>query len=125
MTVINAQEPRADSFSRQAFAHTPIASAVALALLSIGATGVARAQALPTGGSVSAGAATITQTNPSTLTINQSTQKAALDWQTFSIGSGNSVIFQQPSSTSVALNRVVGGSRSEIYGSLQANGQVF
>ncbi|HEX2830690.1 MAG TPA: autotransporter-associated beta strand repeat-containing protein [Burkholderiales bacterium] len=125
MTAIeNAPQARAEPSSRQAFAHTPIASAVALAVLSLSATG-ARAQALPTGGSVSAGSATITQTNPSTLTINQATQKAALDWQTFSIGSGNSVIFNQPNAASVALNRVVGGSRSEIYGSLQANGQVF
>ncbi|MDB5866731.1 MAG: filamentous hemagglutinin family outer membrane protein, partial [Betaproteobacteria bacterium] len=107
-------------------AHKPVASAVALAVLSISGGGIARAaDVLPTGGSVTAGSATITQTNPSTLQINQATQRAALDWQTFSIGSGNTVIFQQPSSSSVALNRVVGGSRSEIFGSLQANGQVF
>jgi filamentous hemagglutinin family protein len=121
----NAPSARAYSFSRQPFAHTPVASAVALALLSIGAAGAASAQALPTGGSVSAGTATITQTNSSTLMINQATQKAALDWQTFSIGGGNSVIFNQPSASSIALNRVVGGTPSEIYGALQANGQVF
>ncbi|MDH4450291.1 MAG: YDG domain-containing protein, partial [Rhodoferax sp.] len=49
----------------------------------------------------------------------------AINWQTFDIGAGYRVRFIQPSASSVALNRVIGGTRSEIYGNLSSNGQVF
>ena len=80
--------------------------------------------ALPTGGAVVAGNGNIAS-NGTTMTINQSTQKMAIDWQSFSIGGGNSVEFVQPSAASVALNRVLGPDASLIQGSLKANGQVF
>lgn len=86
--------------------------------------GAAGAQTLPTGGSVTAGGATIA-TGPGTMTINQSTQNVAINWQTFSIGQGGSVVFVQPNSSSVALNRVLGPDASAIFGSLTSNGQVF
>src|SRR5690606_1591825 len=57
--------------------------------------------------------------------INQSTHRAALNWNGFSIGAGEAVIFRQPSVNAVALNRVVGANPSEIYGTLRANGHVF
>ncbi|HEX7055063.1 MAG TPA: filamentous hemagglutinin N-terminal domain-containing protein [Burkholderiales bacterium] len=79
---------------------------------------------LPTGGTVSAGAATIGRSGAA-MTIQQSSGKAVLDWRSFSIGSQASVAFQQPSSSAIALNRVLGSSASEIYGRLSANGQVF
>ncbi|MFN3536982.1 MAG: filamentous hemagglutinin N-terminal domain-containing protein, partial [Brevundimonas sp.] len=81
----------------------------------------AQAQTLPTGGSVAAGDAVIT-TGPGAMTINQSSRNAAINWQTFSIGEGGSVVFIQPDSRSVALNRVVGPDASAIFGSLTANG---
>mgnify|MGYP000576602145 CR=1 FL=1 len=84
------------------------------------------AQNLPTGGQVIGGAASITQSNPNKLQINQSTQNAAINWQSFNVGAGNSVQFAQPSSSSRVLNRVVGVSGStQILGSLTANGQVY
>ena len=79
--------------------------------------------ARPTGGSVVAGAATIA-TSPTTTTIDQSTQRAAINWQSFDIGSQQTVQFEQPSSSAVALNRVVGPDPSEIAGRIDANGQV-
>ncbi|MFP6847679.1 MAG: GLUG motif-containing protein [Pseudomonas sp.] len=82
------------------------------------------ASALPTGGSVVAGQATIGQQG-STLTVNQTTDRAILEWQSFNIGKDAAVHFNQNSASSVALNRVTGGTRSEIYGSLTANGQVY
>jgi filamentous hemagglutinin family protein len=94
-----------------------LAIAVALAL-------GANAYALPTGGAVSAGSATIAG-GTGTTTINQSSQNVAINWQSFSIGQGEAVKFVQPNSNSVALNRVLGTDPSNILGSLSANGKVF
>ena len=81
---------------------------------------------LPQGGVVASGSGSISSVNNGTgLQIKQNSQVLGLNWNSFSIGVGNKVIFDQPSSTSVAINRVVGNSRSEIFGSIQSNGQVF
>jgi filamentous hemagglutinin family protein len=79
--------------------------------------------AQPIGGSVVAGSATITQ-NSSTTTINQASQRAAINWQSFNVGSQQGVTFNQPSSSAIALNRVVGPDPSQIAGHIDANGQV-
>ncbi|MBU1297375.1 MAG: filamentous hemagglutinin N-terminal domain-containing protein, partial [Gammaproteobacteria bacterium] len=79
---------------------------------------------LPTGGQVVSGAASISS-NGSAMTVNQSTDKMIANWQSFSVGAGNSVTFNQPSVSSVALNRVVGHDASQILGNLNSNGQVF
>lgn len=109
-------------------ASTCLAGVAAFALIGLGVSltlgTAAQAQALPTGGSVAAGGATIT-TGPGTMTINQSTQNTAINWQSFSIGQGGSVVFVQPNSSAVALNRVLGPDASAIFGSLTSNGQVF
>ena len=82
------------------------------------------ADTLPTGGQVGAGAATIS-TSGSKMQIDQSTLRAILNWESFSIGSSAWVNFAQPSASAVALNRVVGNNPSQIFGQLTANGQVF
>ncbi|MBV5316493.1 MAG: filamentous hemagglutinin N-terminal domain-containing protein, partial [Desulfobulbaceae bacterium] len=82
------------------------------------------AATLPTGGSVAVGNGSIA-TAGTTMTVQQNTQKLGVNWQSFDIGADSKVVFKQPDTSSVALNRVVGGSRSEIYGKLEANGQVF
>ena len=79
---------------------------------------------LPSGGQVVAGSAGISQTG-STMTIQQVSDRVAIDWQSFSIGSQAKVNFVQPSSTSVALNRVVGSQASQIFGQLTSNGRVY
>jgi len=78
----------------------------------------------PTGGTVTHGSATIDQ-NGNTLTINQGTDRLILGWHSFSIGQGETTRFVQPSSSSMALNRVNGGTRSMIEGRLEANGGVI
>jgi len=88
-------------------------------------SGAAIAQALPSGGTVTSGSATISTPTATSMQINQASQQAVLEWNSFSIGAGNSVVFAQPNSSSVALNRVIGVSASQIYGNLSANGQVF
>ncbi|MEO6354864.1 MAG: filamentous hemagglutinin N-terminal domain-containing protein [Burkholderiaceae bacterium] len=84
----------------------------------------AHATAAPVGGVVAAGGASISSGAGST-TINQTTQNAAINWQSFDIGAGEAVRFVQPNSRSVALNRVLGSNPSSILGSLSANGKVF
>lgn len=79
---------------------------------------------LPTGGQVVSGDSVISQ-NGVNMNIQQNTERAAIDWQTFDIGSGAQVNFNQPSNSSVALNRVLTGNPSQIFGQLTANGQVF
>ncbi|MDO9365172.1 MAG: filamentous hemagglutinin N-terminal domain-containing protein [Methylotenera sp.] len=108
--------------------HTKAKSSRAAIILSAGSfllvSATAFASDLPTGGEVVGGSGSIA-TNGNTMTINQSTTKLAIDWQSFSIGQGNTVNFVQPSASSVALNRVLGADVSVIQGALNANGQVF
>src|SRR6267143_741613 len=79
---------------------------------------------LPTGGTVTAGSASISGSG-SNMQITQRANSAILNWQSFSIGSAAWVNFSQPSSSAIALNRVLGNNPSEIFGRLTANGQVF
>ena len=99
------------------------AAAVAGAFASLSIPSVAFAQ-LPTGGQVVGGQASIVQSG-NVLNITQGTDRAAIDWQTFNVGQGNSVNFVQPTDSSIALNRVLGSDVSVIQGAVNANGQVF
>ena len=76
--------------------------------------------ALPTGGSVAAGSAAISSMGAA-MTIQQNSQRAAINWQSFNIGKDASVTVQQPSSSSVLLNRIGGDSPSQILGRMSAN----
>jgi filamentous hemagglutinin family protein len=82
-------------------------------------------KANPTGGVVAAGAATIKPGAPGALTINQTSDKVIINWNSFSIGAGEVTRFIQPGAEAAALNRVLGGNPSAIYGTLQANGTVL
>jgi len=73
--------------------------------------------AMPAGGVVTAGGASISS-GAANMTITQSTQKAAINWQNFNIGKSEAVQFVQPNSSSVALNRVLDSNPSTILGSL-------
>lgn len=86
----------------------------------------ALAQALPTGGTVSAGSATINPPVAGSLVVNQASPRAIIDWASFNIGNGASVQFSQPAASSVAVNRVgPSAGASAIDGMLSANGQVM
>jgi filamentous hemagglutinin family protein len=74
---------------------------------------------------VGAGSATIATPSAGRMNIIQSTDKAVINWQGFSIGSGQWVDFQQPSATSATLNRVTGNTSSNIAGKITANGQIM
>ncbi|MFZ5775298.1 MAG: filamentous hemagglutinin N-terminal domain-containing protein, partial [Thermodesulfobacteriota bacterium] len=85
----------------------------------------ATAMAGPAGEQVVSGVATVARPNPTTTIVNQQTPKAIIDWRSFSIGQQELVRFQQPNTTSIVLNRVLGNDPSQIFGRLDANGQVF
>jgi filamentous hemagglutinin family protein len=57
--------------------------------------------------------------------VNQNTDRAVINWNSFSIANGELTRFVQPSSSSAVLNRVVTANPSAIYGTLQANGNVY
>jgi len=82
------------------------------------------AQATPTGGQVTAGTGSITQSG-STTTITQGTQNLSLTWASFNIAPQQSVNFVQPSTSAIAVNRILGTNGTQILGYLHANGQVF
>lgn len=86
--------------------------------------GSVSAFAAPQNGVVTLGSAAISQSGLNTQ-ITQSTQKAAINWQSFSIAPNESVEFKQPSVSSMTLNKVIGNEKSIIDGILKANGQVF
>jgi len=83
------------------------------------------AHANPQGGTVAAGSADIQRTSPTRLDINQHSDKVVINWQDFSIGQGEHTNFNQPSSSSIALNRVTSLKVSQIFGTLTANGQIM
>lgn len=98
---------------------------LATGLMAAGLLGNAWASgALPTGGNVVAGSGSIQQSG-NDLTVQQGSNRLVIDWQSFSIGHGNTVTFVQPSTSAVALNRVLGSDVSVIQGALNANGMVF
>ncbi len=79
----------------------------------------------PQNGIVAAGDATIVTAAPHRVDIVQSSERAIINWQGFSIDAGEVTDFQQPSASSVTLNRVRGSQASVIAGSLTANGTVM
>jgi filamentous hemagglutinin family protein len=86
--------------------------------------GAVIASAAPSGGEVTSGTASISQSGTVT-NIDQSTSKASINWTDFSIAANETVNFNQPNSSSITLNRVVGNEKSIIDGALNANGQVW
>ncbi|MFG6464905.1 filamentous hemagglutinin N-terminal domain-containing protein [Roseateles sp. DXS20W] len=92
-------------------------------LLATGGSQVA--VALPEGAKVTQGTAQITQPAGNKMEIRQGTDRASIDWNSFSIGTNESLRVLQPSSSSVLVNRVTGSDPSQIFGRLDANGRVF
>jgi filamentous hemagglutinin family protein len=83
------------------------------------------ALALPQEGQVLAGEAQINQVSPVQLNIQQSSNRAVINWNSFSVDVPEQINFVQPSAASATLNRVTGNSPSTIAGKINANGQVM
>ena len=97
---------------------------VAIALASAGLSLQAQADALPQGGQVIGGQASITRNGPN-MEVNTASTRTAIDWQRFDVGPDNSITFRQPDGRSVTLNRVIGSDPSKIYGAVTSNGQLI
>ncbi|MDY0176991.1 MAG: filamentous hemagglutinin N-terminal domain-containing protein, partial [Lentisphaeria bacterium] len=82
------------------------------------------ARNLPTGGKIAKGQATI-NVNGQTMTIDQLTSKAIINWDSFDIGKGYGVDVNQISKNAAMLSRVIGGNPSEILGRLSATGHFY
>lgn len=80
------------------------------------------AGALPSGGYFVAGSGSMSG-NAASLTINQTSSRGVIDWNSFSIGNGNRVVFDN--GNGATLNRVTGGNTSFILGKLCATGSVY
>jgi filamentous hemagglutinin family protein len=100
--------------------------AVMLSVLaaSLLAAGAAYAGGGPIGGQITSGSGQIQQIGNTTV-IHQNSQTLTLNWQSFDIGANQTVDFLQPGSSSIAVNRIFSSTPSEIYGHLNANGQVW
>ncbi len=101
--------------------------AAALACVILGTFSYQAVQAqtavLPQGGNVTSGQATInTRGNQMNIT---NTPGAVINWNSFNIGTGAGVSFQQQNPNSSVMNRVTGGNISTIYGNLSSNGRVI
>lgn len=114
-----------DGHAARALRAVLLASVATAALLSpVEAQTPAPAPAMPAGGRVVTGTATIAAPDAATRVITQTTQRTAIDWNSFSVGQGGHVQFQQPNASAIALNRVTGPDASVIAGRISANGQV-
>ena len=81
------------------------------------------AQALPTGEQVQAGDLSFVR-DAQVLNINQASQQAIVNWQSFGIAANEAVRLAQPAQGS-ALFRVLGTDPTQVYGSLSATGSLF
>jgi filamentous hemagglutinin family protein len=101
------------------FKLTPLWAAIAgQLLLPLGAN------AAPAGGTVVGGSGMIEQSGLNT-TVTQDTDRLAIDWASFNVAADERVAFVQPNESSVALNRILDMSGSQILGRIDANGQVI
>jgi filamentous hemagglutinin family protein len=79
----------------------------------------------PTGPTVVGGDATVSGLGTPQVTINQASQRAILNWQSFNIAPNEGTQFIQPNASAIALNRIYDQNPSQIAGSLRANGTVI
>ena len=82
------------------------------------------AQAGPEGGAVTSGSAAITSTGSIT-TIDQASDRAIIRWDSFDVGAGERVQFNQPGTSSITVNRIRDTKPSQIDGHVGANGNII
>ncbi|MDI9347772.1 MAG: filamentous hemagglutinin N-terminal domain-containing protein, partial [Methylacidiphilales bacterium] len=70
------------------------------------------------------GQATVSQ-SPNTTTINQTSSATTITWNSFNVQANEQVIFNQPSTTAIAINHILDSNPSQIFGSISANGRII
>jgi filamentous hemagglutinin family protein len=105
-------------------ASVPLALVASVFLLIGGASAQPAPNARPTGGIVLAGSAVISQST-STTTVTQSSQSAVVSWQSFNVGSLQSVNLILPNASATMLVRAASATPSLIAGRITVNGQLF
>lgn len=93
--------------------------------MSVGILSSSLAFAGPEGGVVVGGTGNIQYFDSNTTIVEQQTGNLALDWQSFNLGTGDLIRFNQPSASSVVMNRIIDQNPSQIFGTIEANGRVF
>ena len=78
----------------------------------------------PTGGTVTSGQGTISTPTATSTVIDQSSSRLSIDWRSFDVATNETVRFNQPNSTAIAVNRILDQKASEVYGRIDANGRV-
>ncbi|HEY0747555.1 MAG TPA: filamentous hemagglutinin N-terminal domain-containing protein, partial [Steroidobacteraceae bacterium] len=73
---------------------------------------------------VTSGSATAVQAGNG-LTVQQNSSKTILNWSSFNVSADGKIVFNQPSATSIALNRIFDVNPSTVLGSVTANGQIY
>jgi filamentous hemagglutinin family protein len=107
----------------QGYMGTALSGMAGALCLALGSSG---AHALPEGGVVAGGDIAVLRLDERQLRVEQRSNRGIVNWQSFDLNTGEHAHFQQPSASSVTLNRVVGSEQraSQIMGKLTATGKV-
>jgi len=101
------------------------ASCATVALTALFAAASVQAQDLPAGGTPADPSTVSIATGPNQVTVTQTSQRGVINWNSFNVAQGNSIVFVQPDAGAATLNRVTGGTSSTIAGQIRANGSVY
>ncbi|MEN9874720.1 MAG: hypothetical protein RL186_1617, partial [Pseudomonadota bacterium] len=120
-----AQSPNNLLFHSPTQQRVSLLSSLLATTMMVAAPGARAQSVLPQGGEVVAGAAMIATDGTHSTIVTQTSNRAVVDWNSFSVGQNNQVQFVQPTTQSAILNRVTGNATSTIAGQITGNGQVF
>ena len=73
---------------------------------------------------ITSGAATIQQ-EATTTTITQTSHSTTLNWNSYNINQGHTITYNQPSTSSIAINNIKDTNPSQILGNINANGRII
>lgn len=79
----------------------------------------------PENPNVVSGSVSFSNPDPNTLSVVSADARSIVEWESFSIGSGELTEFNLPDAHSAILNRVTGEDMSSLIGSIESNGTVY